>query len=186
MCAASKNIWQDMCRYREKECGAWTSKQIEGKRWGYLDLSCDCKSSRWMIANPEFYANPCDGIFLVLFSSWRQCSCSPSFTTKMNPLDDYTFSGSLSSRSSTPGEPHHSFNMSHSTTSGSSMFQGAEEWISSSPASDPAPLASLTPNPFRYNQQKALSFHPECRQCIVLKRENLVLLTENATLKCVH
>ncbi|KAJ6557133.1 hypothetical protein B0H10DRAFT_1967393 [Mycena sp. CBHHK59/15] len=60
---------------------------------------------------------------------------------------------------------------------------GAEEWISSSPASDPAPLTRLTPNPFRYNQQKAPSFHPDCRQCPALKRENLVLATENATLK---
>ncbi|KAF7363169.1 hypothetical protein MVEN_00669400 [Mycena venus] len=103
----------------------------------------------------------------------------------MNSLDEYAFSGSLSSRSSTPAvaEPHHSYNMSHSTTSGSLMFLGAEEWISSSPASDPAPLTSLTPNPFRYNQQKAPSFHPDCRQCAALKRENLVLATENATLK---
>ncbi|KAJ6606746.1 hypothetical protein B0H10DRAFT_2439970 [Mycena sp. CBHHK59/15] len=71
--------------------------------------------------------------------------------------------------------------------SGSQLFSGSsEDWSS--------PVEVFSPHPFRFNNSRSSSLsapmpHPnlpdveQCRQCSSLKRDNLVLTTENRTLK---
>lgn len=92
-----------------------------------------------------------------------------------NHLDGYPYSGSLSSRSSTPGDPYHHPSMYLAHSSSSSFSQGSDDWSMNSPITFP-------PNTFPYDQPTA---PPACSQCIDLKRDKLVLATQNSTLKCV-
>ncbi|KAJ6624307.1 hypothetical protein B0H10DRAFT_2212733 [Mycena sp. CBHHK59/15] len=92
-------------------------------------------------------------------------------------LDEYSYSGNLSSRSSTPGESyHHPPPLCMTDPSSSSMSQGSDDF----PGNDSVPFS---PHPFRYNPKRAPSIHLDCRQCVVSRRENLILATENTTLK---
>ncbi|KAJ7789223.1 hypothetical protein B0H14DRAFT_2627432 [Mycena olivaceomarginata] len=98
-------------------------------------------------------------------------------------LEEFTYPLSLSSRSSTPGETYHPAPLHYVAHSTAWMLsQSSDDWVTSSPASVVGPPA-FAPNPFRYNHQKAPSVHLDCRQCITLKQEKLVLETENATLR---
>ncbi|KAJ6476626.1 hypothetical protein DFH09DRAFT_1379490 [Mycena vulgaris] len=86
------------------------------------------------------------------------------------------FSSLTGSRSSTPGQDPYGLYMPHSHARTASS-QSMEDW---NPSSD-----TYTPHPFRYNQ-KAPSAHIDCRQCTALKQENLILGTENNTLKMAY
>ncbi|KAJ6549877.1 hypothetical protein B0H19DRAFT_1159945 [Mycena capillaripes] len=98
---------------------------------------------------------------------------------------DETFISGYSSRSSTPADftsSHSGLFLSAGSRSQSSFGGSCDAWSS--------PNELYTPNPFRYNNSKVLPhtlhqnmFDMECRHCAALKRENLVLKTENSTLQ---
>ncbi|KAJ6522078.1 hypothetical protein DFH09DRAFT_1330723 [Mycena vulgaris] len=92
----------------------------------------------------------------------------------MDGSDD--FSSLTGSRSSTPGQDPYGLYMPHSHARTASS-QSMEDW---NPSSN-----TYTPHPFRYNQ-KAPSAYIDCRQCTALKQENLILGTENNTLKMAY
>lgn len=100
--------------------------------------------------------------------------------------DSYQYS----SRSSTPGLTPGLFDgfpptFSHGGSGSQSFSESSDSWASE----------RYSPHPFRYNSKatagSGLVQRPvqgpdiDCRQCAFFKHNNLVLTTENATLKCV-
>ncbi|KAJ7686202.1 hypothetical protein B0H17DRAFT_1204410 [Mycena rosella] len=100
-----------------------------------------------------------------------------------NPLgDNYASLADFATRSSTPGQDlYHSAPSLYMTQSSTSTSQSSDGWSS--------PSEPFTPHPFCFNQKAPPVQRPQfsdptdCRQCIALKRTNLILDTENSTLK---